>query len=396
MPDLRAVKQWTKGFALLMVLASVASTVQGQDKHVVKNLTVLGTAIVSGENLAASRENAVNDALVAAVGQVVVEMLTGETVVRRFKLINDNILAQPDNYILNYRVLTDSVTGSAIRTLVQVDIAAERISRDLSRLGLAMSGTEYPRVLFMLAESTGQAGGPVYWWGQTQQSRRTISGEAMAGTFRSIGFDIVDPPELSTPLDLPPNPPEAQLIALAKQLGADVVVAGNGSATAAANTMGGSTGAFEGVVEARAFSVQTGRQMGRSRQSTVISSQNASAGAREALKRAGVATGDDLGRQVMIAWQEEQDRSALIEVAVEGTGGHIASFVRLRTAIGSISGVNELKMQEMSTDRAVMVVNYQGNTRSLADALLLKTFDGFGIDIYEVTADAVRIRLVTR
>ena len=53
-----------------------------------------------------------------------------------------------------------------------------------------------------------------------------------------------------------------------------------------------------------------------------------------------------------------------------------------------------LKMKEMSADQAVMAVSYQGTARSLADALLLKTFAGFGLDIYEVTAEAVGIRLV--
>jgi len=80
-------------------------------------------------------------------------------------------------------------------------------------------------------------------------------------------------------------------------------------------------------------------------------------------------------------------------VVVEGTGGKIASFVRLRTAMASLSGVKELAMTEMSPDGAVMSVDYQGNTRSLADALLQQTFDGFGIDIVEVTADTVRVRL---
>jgi hypothetical protein len=68
--------------------------------------------------------------------------------------------------------------------------------------------------------------------------------------------------------------------------------------------------------------------------------------------------------------------------------------VRLRTAISSLSGVNDLKMKEMTADRADMAVTYQGSARSLADALLLKTFSGFGIDIYEVTSETVRIRLV--
>ena len=41
-----------------------------------------------------------------------------------------------------------------------------------------------------------------------------------------------------------------------------------------------------------------------------------------------------------------------------------------------------------------MTVNYQGSSRSLADALLLKTFSGFGIDIFEVTPEAIGIRLI--
>ena len=43
-----------------------------------------------------------------------------------------------------------------------------------------------------------------------------------------------------------------------------------------------------------------------------------------------------------------------------------------------------------------MTVSYQGSARSLADALLLKTFSGFGIDIFEVTPEAIRIRLVNQ
>jgi hypothetical protein len=96
----------------------------------------------------------------------------------------------------------------------------------------------------------------------------------------------------------------------------------------------------------------------------------------------------------MVAWQQEQDRSAAIRVEVEGTGGHIASLVRLRTAVATLSGVKDLKMQGMSSDKAVMSVNYQGTARSLADALLLKTFNGFGLDIHEVTAEVIHIRLV--
>ncbi len=394
MSDRNTLKKWIKRICLLVVLALACTSSYGADKRIVKQLKVLGTAIIHEKNLADGRQNAVNDALVAAVGQVVLEMLTGETVVRRFQQINDNILAERDNYIQNYRVLTESVSGNTVRTLVQVDIAVDRVSRDLSRLGIALAGAVYPRILFMLAERNVTDADFTYWWGDRRLLSRTISEGALAATLRATGFEIVDPPDLSSPLSLPVNPPEADILALAARLRAEVLVTGYGTAVAAPNTIGGAINAYEAVLEARAFDVQTGQPIGRTRQKSVVSGQDEVAGGREALSGAGALAGDDLARQIMAVWQKEQDRSAVIEVVVEGTGGHIANFVRLRTAIASLSGVNDLKMKEMSADRADMAATYQGSARSLADALLLKTFSGFGIDIFEVTPEVIRIRLV--
>ncbi len=394
MSDRNTIKIWLQRICLLILLVSTYTSSYGADSRVVKQLNVLGSAVIHQKNLADGKQNAVNDALVAAVGQVVMEMLTGETVVRRFQQINDNILAKRDNYIQNYRVLTESVSGNTVRTLVQVDIAVDRVSRDLSRLGLALAGAVYPRILFMVAERNVTDADFTYWWGDRLLRSRTLSEGSLAATLQATGFEIIDPPDMSSPLSLPVNAPEADMVALAGRLGADVLVTGYGTAAAAPNTMGGAINAYEAFFEARAFDVQTGQPIGRTRQKSVVSGQDEVAGGREALSGAGVLAGDDLARQIMAVWQQAQDRSAIIEVAVEGTGGHIASFVRLRTAISSLSGVNDLKMKEMTADRADMAVTYQGSARSLADALLLKTFSGFGIDIFEVTSETVRIRLV--
>lgn len=396
MSDRNTIKKWIQRTCLLVVLVLSCNSSYGADKRVVKQLNVLGSAAIHGKNLADGRQNSVNDALVAAVGQVVMEMLTGETVVRRFQQINDNILAKRDVYIQNYRVLTESVSGNTVRTLVQVDIAVDRVSRDLSRLGLALAGAVYPRILFMVAERNVTDADFTYWWGDRRLRSRTISEGALAATLKATGFEIIDLPDLTSPLSLPVNAPEADLVALAGRLGADVLVSGYGTAEAAPNTMGGDIKAYEAVLEARAFDVRTGQPIGRTRQKSVVSGQDGVVGGREALSGAGALAGDDLARQIIAVWQQEKDRSAVIEVAVEGTGGHIASFVRLRTAISSLSGVNDLKMKEMTADRADMAVTYQGSARSLADALLLKTFSGFGIDIFEVTPEAVRIRLVNQ
>lgn len=394
MSDCETIKKWIKGICLLVILMLTGSVGYSADNRVVKQLNVLGTANIHQQNLAEGRQNAVDDALVAAVGQVVMEMLTDETVVRRFQVINDKILTERENYVQNYRVLTESVSGATIRTLVQVDVAVDKVSRDLSGLGLAMAGDVYPKVLFMVAERKLKDAEFSYWWAGGRHPDRTICEGAMAAVLAATGFEIVDPPALSETEGLVMNAPETDMIALAGRLGADVLVTGYGTAAIAPNTMGGTIKSFEAVVEIRAINVQTGELLGRTRQHSVVSGQDETTGGREALSGAGELAGGELARQVMDAWRQDQGRGAILEVVVEGTGGQIASFVRLRTIISSLSGVRELKMNEMSTDRAVMAVNYQGTARSLADALLLKAFSGFSIDIFSVTPETINIRLV--
>ena len=227
--DRGVLKKWWGPACLVIVLVLAGTDGDAATDRTVMRLNVLGSAEAGKKNLATSRQDAVQNALDTAVGQAVIEMLSAETVVQQFQLIAGGILAKPENYVKNYRVLTESVSGNAVKTLVQVDVAADRLEQDLVQAGVVVSGADVPQTTFT--------------------------------------------------------------------------------------------------------------------------------------------------------------------VVVEGTGGKIASFVRLRTAMASLSGVKELAMTEMSPDGAVMSVDYQGNTRSLADALLQQTFDGFGIDIVEVTADTVRVRL---
>ncbi|MBW2166280.1 MAG: hypothetical protein JRG74_09360 [Deltaproteobacteria bacterium] len=49
----------------------------------------------------------------------------------------------------------------------------------------------------------------------------------------------------------------------------------------------------------------------------------------------------------------------------------------------------------MKADEATIVVDFQGNAKELADALMLKNFESFGINIYEISQSHLRIRLVS-
>ena len=396
MSNMYFAKRWIGSIVVLVFLVIATTSGFGAETLPVQQLNVLGTSAVHKGNLAEGRQDSVDNALAAAVGSMVMEMLTSETVVRRFQLINESILNQRDKYVQNYRVLTESISGGTIRTLVQVDVAADRLSRDLSQLGLALSDTVYPHILFMIAETNAVNGQTTFWWGPEMQTDRTVCESALATTLEQAGFQIIPPPELTAPMNLDKNISQENMLALGNRLGADVIISGTSTARAATNTMGGNIKAFQAEVDLQAIDVQTGQTMSRLRQKAVASSQEAAVGVRQALSNVGELAGDNLVRQLMSAWQKKQAGSTDIEVVVEGTSGQIASFVKLRTAINSLSGVKDLKMKEMATDHALIVVNYRGSSRSMADALLLRTFSGFGIDIYNVSPEAIHIRLINK
>ena len=83
----------------------------------------------------------------------------------------------------------------------------------------------------------------------------------------------------------------------------------------------------------------------------------------------------------------------MMTLVIDGINGQIVGLVRLRTAIAALPEVKELRLKEMTGDQSVLVVNYNGTPRALADALLRIRSTDFGIDLESVADDTVHLRL---
>ena len=59
-------------------------------------------------------------------------------------------------------------------------------------------------------------------------------------------------------------------------------------------------------------------------------------------------------------------------------------------------GVNEVQTREMKADEAIIAVNYNGNGKALAEALMLKTFGSFGLNITKTTPKNVHVVLIAK
>jgi hypothetical protein len=218
----------------------------------------------------------------------------------------------------------------------------------------------------------------------------------MRQILKDKGFVFVAPRSNVVSGSLPPELSVPEAASLAQQLKADVVIVGQAEAQEAPSTMAGTIRSFKGTLIARAIRVDTGEQIAQTQRSALAASEEPYAGSREALRNAAGLSGEDLALQIADAWFSPQSGLSQTELIIEGIGGKVASFVKFRGALGTMSGVENLQLKEMMPDAAVLLVDYQGTARALADALLLQNFDTFGLNISAIEANKIRLQLVAQ
>ena len=79
---------------------------------------------------------------------------------------------------------------------------------------------------------------------------------------------------------------------------------------------------------------------------------------------------------------------------VEGTG-NLANFVKFRRALTSVSGVGGIRVKEIKPNETTLIVEYKGKAEELASELMRQNFDNFGINIYEITQENLKIAIVS-
>jgi len=385
---------------LSLFLVVPAAGAQDEDQGPTKTVVVIGTSKIYRGNSASARETAVSRSLVAAVDMVTLEILQVDTIVRGFKTINEIIYNHTDEFIQGYKVLTEFPAEKNYRVIVEATVSMNILREKLSAAGIMVGPKALPNILFLIAEQHFEDGLPYYWWGKDSVFFEAVSEVALTETLTSKGYSIVDHDDITLyeGIDAVYDKPDLnneEIAALAGFLRSDVVIAGTSAARIVPNVMGTNVRSFQGTVTVRAIRIDTGEEIASVTQSAVTANSDEIVGIREALSTAGVLAGKELASQIADVWQKEAEESSMVEIMLERTG-NLANFVKFRTMLNNMPGVQEMQIKEMKSDQAIIMVSFQGSAKELAEALILKTFETIGINIYEVSENHLRIELVTR
>ena len=383
------------GFLLvsMVLLWTWCCPVLAQQDDTVSVVNVVGSGAIHGDDMASAREQAIINALVSAVAAVSAEIQPFQLQVDKFKLFNELLYNQTDHFIQGYKVLAEYLSGNDYRAIVQATVMKDKIRETLLSANLIMKDHVMPKILFFLAEKKIEDILPRYWWGQDLVFVVPLSEEAMAQVMTDAGMTVINHGAIVEPLNYRADIPLQDAIDLGKHMAADVVIIGTAMAEKTTNVMDGKVKTFKGSVTAKAYRTETGREIAFAARTAVFASEDDEKGGREALFNAGMLVGQEMILQLTSAWESESSQQSLVEINIHGTR-ELANFIKFRKALGKIPGVKAIHIKVMKADESIISVDYEGTAQSLADELLLKTFESFGIDIYEVSPGRLGIELV--
>jgi hypothetical protein len=376
--------------AILLAIPAAWAQPNGDETTVV----AVGSSRIRAKDMPAAREDAINAALVMAVSRALADLLPVETMVSNFQIINQSMFNQPDRYLRDYKVLTESQVGDIYRVMLQATVSVTPLKKSLATSGVTVQKITYPRVLLCVAQKRSYDLSPHYWWRGGASDTDNDASTILSNALDQSGFILVRPGGDDGLSNYSPDLSAAEAVALGQRFNAEVVVVGLAEAEESGGTISGS--AYRGTLFARAFRVADGQLIAQVRHTLMAARIEPDSGGIEALRGVAASAGEELSARLAEVWTKEAASGTLLEVVVQGVSGRMAQFVKLRGALSGISGVDSLQMKEMMPGAAVLTVRYQGRARSLAEALEKHAFDTFSIRIIRVEAGTIALELLPR
>lgn len=381
--------------AVVMFLSGIDTTNAQQTKD---TFIVMGTGNVQKEDVSAARQEAINNCLITAVGLKAAGLMNIDSMVQNFETLNKILYTNIDKFIKVYKVLTESRTDSTYRVMVQVTVSSKKVKRKLTAAKIMPGKMAMPKILFFIAEQSLEDGSPKYWWGRGMPFVTPASEKAMVEVMKEKGFKIIKhgPRTQNIAFGIitgEPNLNDREAIDFAAKMNADVIITGTSIANNLPNTMGADMKSFKGLTAVRALLVRTGKQIGSTSRAAVTANVNEIEGGRDALSGSGTLAGEEIAMQIVSAWIKKDEDTEKFEILLKGAG-NLANFVMFRRMLSTIQGVKFVQVKELKSDKATISVDYNGKTKELAAALMLKAFESFGINIYDVSDSQLKIELI--
>lgn len=378
----------------VLMVFTFTSVVEAQ--QTTQTVTSKGVATVFGEDKGLARDQAIDDALRKAVEQTLGTFVQSSTLVENNMVVEDNILSWSNGYVRSYRVIQEGspdlanfeVTIEAIVELANLKNDWESVQNLIQRMG-------NPRVMFMVEEQNiGESTNRFDYLSVDMNITETT----LLDKFISNGFECVDPATVRQNIEqdqamavLQGNTQMAA--ALAKNLGAEVVITGKAVAKVATGINLGGMKSCQANITARVIKADVATVIATSSQHAAYPHIDEVTGGTEAIKKATNKMADELIDKITKKWKDEFYQATSVKMVVYG----FKSFDQLNNFKNTIKflvrGVKDIYSREMKGDMAEMDIKITGNANQLARELERKDLDKFQVKITGLSMNKITLQL---
>lgn len=386
-------------FSIIFLLTAVngANAESGES-----GIMAIGKAKILKNDIDAGKKSAVENALQSAVERAAVSMLSPSELSAGLEFIYNTTPPLTDKYIVTYKILGEIKQKDTYIVIVESNVATEKLKTLLTQNSIKRTKNNYPSIVFLISEQIPGEILPKYWWGNNPLPYSSEAEKALIEIMTNQNFRVAASGNKKPDFEHfgilfeTPNDHQTALL-LAGKLNADFVVMGQAVATENANIMADQK-SYRATLSLKGYDVSSGEKIVSVEKEGAAKSTNDLEGITESLVLAGKQAGETLAPRLEHHWNTMNSKSSgpnIIETKIEGTD-YLSSFIMLRKTLDDMSGIKDVQTKELSSDQAFVDILYEGDAKKLADALILKTFDSFGLELSQVTMNSLTIRFLPK
>lgn len=374
-----------------LALALAAQTAQAD----VTETKVLGVAAIVNGDTAVARDRALDDAKRKAVEQVAGAQVSAESISENFELVSDRIYSRASGFVKSYRVLNELEEEGVYKVEIAAQVDSSAIADDL-----ALIFKDKPRVIVMIAEQNIGSKGFSYWWGSSGYvADMQMTQSTLIEKWQPKGFKFVDPALLAGKLRLKgamkkPDVADEHAVLIGRDTDADVAIVGRVLVSDAGPVMDGlKMHSFQAVGTMKVISIDTGEILAVGDDTAAATHVDPNVGGRTAIKKLAEKLAGKLESKILAKWTAEAASSRELEVVV--TGVKSSKQIRaIKNAIeANVRGVESVNVRRRKKGRAFFTVKVRARAADFARDVENHTFDGFGLEVDEVSRARVALNL---
>jgi len=386
-----------KYFINLLVIISFfifSSAAFGDERAI--NATVDGVGTIINGNVASARKNAIEDALKKAIEEAVQSIVSSIKIAQNYTLLEENIYSKARGYTSNYKVTSEKPIGNMYQVTLEARVSTNLLEENLSELGLIASKRNLPRILVMIAHEKDD-GTYHFWWGDQsndEQQERAVE-KIMVQKIAEKGYVPVDKSKVSFnknsfSLIAGEKPGEETLISLGNQYNADIILYGKSYSVTARNENDMESSMVHAVVSLSLLEAKNGQLIASSENEELTQMSNKE----EAFIKTAQVLAERVMNHIAAHWQNNSSTIKTVEMNISGIKSYV-NFMQFQNSLkNKVSGVQGIKQKGFGAGgMAKLDITFKGNVQSLADGLTMISYEGFSIDITDMSHDKISIKM---